>query len=279
MLIAAVALTGGLAVGQKLSSAGAQAPQTLYISCSSPSLGGRLPAAIYLPRNYDAGDARYPVVYFLHGLPANPTAYKINGFVAAAVAASNHAAIVVAPQGSRRTDDDREYLDCGTREDWPAAITHDLTTCIDHRFRTIAGRRGRALIGVSAGGFGSFNIGLRHLATFAAVEAWSGYFAATDPSGWHVLELGSKKADERARIRPAASLAAAVRKRPTLIGFYVGRQDDRFYADNLALNRELTAAGIPHWFASYPGAHSLSVWAGQAPLWLGRALAYLQAPA
>jgi S-formylglutathione hydrolase FrmB len=64
---------------------------------------------------------------------------------------------------------------------------------------------------VSAGGFGSFNIGLRNLATFAAVEAWSGYFAATDPSGWHVLKLGSKDADDQAQVRPAASLAAAVR--------------------------------------------------------------------
>jgi enterochelin esterase-like enzyme len=94
-----------------------------------------------------------------------------------------------------------------------------------------------------------------------------------------VLELGSRDADEQARVRPAGSLAAAVRKRPTLIGFYVGRHDNRFYGDNIALNREFTADRIQHWFATYLGGHSLSVWATEAPLWLGRALAYLEAPA
>ena len=278
-MLVALATLGGLVVRERLSPAVAAPSQTLYISCPSPSLGGTLPAAVYLPQNYEAGEARYPVVYFLHGLPAGPTAYKLNGYVAGAVAASGHAAIVVAPQGSRRSNDDREYLDWGPRENWPAAISHDLTKCIDARYRTIANRRGRALVGVSAGGFGAFNIGLRQLSVFSVVEAWSGYFAATDPSGYHVLNLGSKAADRKARIRPAASLAAAMKKLPTLVGFYVGRQDQRFYGDNVTLNREFTAAHVPHYFATYPGGHSLAVWAKWAPLWLGRALAYLRAPA
>jgi len=278
-VLVALATLGGLVVRERLSPAVAAPSQTLYISCPSPSLGGTLPAAVYLPQNYEAGEARYPVVYFLHGLPAGPTAYKLNGYVAGAVAASGHAAIVVAPQGSRRSNDDREYLDWGPRENWPAAISHDLTKCIDARYRTIANRRGRALVGVSAGGFGAFNIGLRQLSVFSVVEAWSGYFAATDPSGYHVLNLGSKAADRKARIRPAASLAAAMKKLPTLVGFYVGRQDQRFYGDNVTLNREFTAAHVPHYFATYPGGHSLAVWAKWAPLWLGRALAYLRAPA
>lgn len=278
-MLVALATLGGLVVRERLSPAVAAPSQTLYISCPSPSLGGTLPAAVYLPQNYEAGEARYPVVYFLHGLPAGPTAYKLNGYVAGAVAASGHAAIVVAPQGSRRSNDDREYLDWGPRENWPAAISHDLTKCIDARYRTIANRRGRALVGVSAGGFGAFNIGLRQLSVFSVVEAWSGYFAATDPSGYHVLNLGSKAADREARIRPAASLAAAMKKLPTLVGFYVGRQDQRFYGDNVTLNREFTAAHVPHYFATYPGGHSLAVWAKWAPLWLGRALAYLRAPA
>jgi putative tributyrin esterase len=278
-VIVVLAALGGLSVREKLSPAVAAPSQTLYITCPSPSLDGSLPAAVYLPQNYGAGEARYPVVYFLHGLPAGPTAYKLNGYVAGAVAASSHAAIVVAPQGSRKSNDDREYLDWGPRENWPKAISHDLTKCIDSRFRTIANRHGRALIGVSAGGFGAFNIGLRELSVFSVVESWSGYFAATDPSGYHVLKLGSKEADRAARIRPAASLAAAMKRVPSLVGFYIGRQDQRFYSDNLTLNREFTAAHVSHYFATYPGGHSLSVWAKWAPLWLGRALAYLKAPA
>jgi S-formylglutathione hydrolase FrmB len=110
VVLLALAILGGLVVRERLSPAVAAPSQTLYITWPSPSMGGSLPAAVYLPQNYDAGEARYPVVYFLHGLPAGPTAYKLNGYVAGAVAASSHAAIVVAPQGSRKSNDDRE---CG----------------------------------------------------------------------------------------------------------------------------------------------------------------------
>ena len=64
------------------------------------------------------------------------------------------------------------------------AIAHDLPHCIDERFRTIHNRFGRALVGLSAGGYGAFNIGLRNLSMFAAVESWSGYFVATNPAGY-----------------------------------------------------------------------------------------------
>jgi len=108
-------------------------------------------------------------------------------------------AIVVAPQGARVPDSDPEYLDWSPTDDWPKAIAQQLTACVDARFDTIDSRRGRALVGLSAGGYGALNIGLRSLATFGAVESWSGYPVATDPSGYHVLKLSG----------PAARAAAA----------------------------------------------------------------------
>ncbi|MGA2929063.1 MAG: alpha/beta hydrolase-fold protein [Solirubrobacteraceae bacterium] len=154
----------------------------------------------------------------------------------------------------------------------------DLTRCIDARFRTIASRRGRALIGLSAGGFGAFNIGLRNLATFAAVESWSGYFAATDPSGLVTLDLGSEHANRRARVPRGRRLVHRLSTLPTFIGFYVGRQDSRFLNANILLDKSFTAHGIKHTFATYPGGHSGSLWGKWAPLWLGYALTHLTAP-
>src|SRR5581483_10813748 len=163
------------------------APQSISLSCPSPSLGGALPALVYLPSGYKGSAKRYPVIYFLHGLPANPGTYETNGFVAASVTADRAAAIVVTPQGARSAGADREYRDWGAGEDWPAAISHDLVTCIDKRYRTIPSRDGRALMGVSAGGYGAFNIGLRSLDVFGAVESWSGYFEATNLAGTAIL--------------------------------------------------------------------------------------------
>jgi putative tributyrin esterase len=249
--------------------------QRVSVSCRSPSLGGSLPAIVYLPAGYRSGSSRYRVIYFLHGLPANAGSYRANQFVGKAVSSGRNAAIVVAPQGARSDNEDHEYLDLKTTENWPQAISHDLTRCIDSRFRTVASRSGRALVGLSAGGYGAMNIGLRKLATFGAVEAWSGYFEATDPSGNHKLDLGSPQANAAAAVPRGADLKAAVKAHPSLIAFYVGRQDDRFADDNESFDRALAREGIPHLFRTYPGGHSGALWTSESKLWLGYALGAL----
>ncbi len=266
-------LTGGVVTIARLRS-----HAVVAVSCRSPALGGRLPALVYLPTGYGHGSTRYPVIYFLHGLPAGPSSYTANGFVAAAVARGSRRAIVVAPQGARTPNSDREYLDWGPKENWPLAIAGDLPRCIDARFRTIAERGGRALIGLSAGGFGAFNIGLRNVATFRAIESWGGYFEATDPTGLHQLQFGSHRRNAMARVPRGAGLKAAVTKLPTFVGFYVGRQDDRFRNDNVAFDRALTRAHIRHLFRMYPGGHTYALWESLASVWLRYALAPLAVP-
>lgn len=249
--------------------------RTGSITCRSPSLGGQFPTLVYLPAGYDSSRRRYPVVYFLHGLPANPQSYTQNAFVAHALVSAHEQAIVVAPQGARESDSDREYLNWSASENWPKAISHDLTMCIDRRFRTIASRRGRALVGLSAGGYGAFNVGLRTLQTFAAVESWSGYFVGTDPSGYHVLQLGSPAAQRAATVPSGRGLADEVAHWPSLIAFYVGSSDDRFVDANQAFDTSLRQSHIAHVFHVYPGGHSSALWHAQAPAWLALALAYL----
>jgi enterochelin esterase-like enzyme len=248
--------------------------RTVTVDCRSAALGGHLPTIVYLPAGYPNRAARYRVIYFLHGLPAGPTTYTTNDFVAGALRVSQNA-IVVAPQGARGANSDREYLDWGVAEDWPQAISHDLPRCIDHRFRTLPNRFGRALVGLSAGGYGAFNIGLRHLAVFSAVESWSGYFAATDPSGEHILELDSPQADSDGRVPSGAPLKAALATWPSLVAFFVGNQDTRFLTMNQRYDATLRASGAAHRFAIYPGGHSAFLWRSQAAGWLSLALSYM----
>jgi len=254
-------------------------PQTVSVECRSTALDGTLPTFAYLPAGYRSGSTRYPVIYFLHGLPAGPDSYKMNTFVADAVAASGRHAIVVAPQGARDQDSDREYLDWDADEDWPVAISHDLPQCIDKRFRTVQSRFGRALVGLSAGGYGAFNIGLRTLSTFGAVESWSGYFVATDPAGDRILDLGSPKAKRAAQVPSGNDLKDEVTTWPALIAFYVGAQDSRFLNMNEQFDSALTKSRVTHVFRIYPGGHSGALWRSQAPDWLGMALDSLSSEA
>ncbi len=274
-VVALVSFVGGAAV--VLASRGSDQATianatTVNVDCPAPSLSGRLPALVSLPAGYSSRFTAYPVVYFLHGLPAGPTDYENNTFVAAELAAARRRAIVVQPQGARSDNSDREYLDWDAGENWPQAIAHDLVSCIDARFRTNRSRYGRALIGLSAGGYGAFNIGLRNLATFAAVESWSGYFAATNPAGTQILNLGSPQANSKATVPSGPSVTRWLKNWPTLLAFYVGAQDARFLRLNKQYDAALTQSGVPHIFRTYPGGHSTVLWRAQAPVWLGMAL-------
>ena len=60
--------------------------------------------------------------------------------------------------------------------------------------------------------------------------------------------------------------------------FYTGRGDLLFKEENIALDRELTAAKLPHLFELYRGAHESSVWRAHAGPWLRLALAHLARP-
>lgn len=244
-----------------------------------PTAGvGVLHFAISLPSDAAPG-ARYPVIYFLHGLPASDRSYT--GWpilLDQRLGSLASKAIIVTPQAAAQGDSDPEYLDWGAGRDWASAIGTELPQWIDAHFPTIPDRSARALIGVSAGGYGAMSLGLRHLGTFSAIESWSGYFEPTTPDGRRPLDLGSRQADERASMYSLLPrLAARFASEPTFVGLYIGRNDRLFLADNLRFHRALHANGIAHTWGIYPAGHAPSLWLGEAPLWVGLALAHLAA--
>lgn len=249
------------------------------IAYPSRSLRGTMHASVYLPPGYRTSSLRYPALYFLHGLPADANAYARHaGLIAQLVEALSKPAIVVVPQAARDDDEDPEYSNWGAGRNWEHAISVELPAYIDHRFRTIRARTARAIVGVSAGGYGAALCGLQHLGTFSVIQSWSGYFRPTDPSGAHVVSRGSPQADAAASIFAAVPrLSAAFAARPTSFSFYVGAGDPTFESDNVTLDAQLTSFAVPHTFRLYPGGHSWSLWDVHAEEWLGAALSELSA--
>ena len=239
---------------------------------TSAALAGRVHARVVLPAGYDAHPARrYPVVYFLHGLPASSSSYQGNDWLLDALAAAGQAILVI-PQGARDSDSDPEYLDWGQGRNWATYVGTEVPRYVDAHFRTIPSRAGRAIVGVSAGGYGATVIGLNHLGRFSVIESWSGYFHPTDPTGTRALDHG-----------PLAVVHQLVPElhadqRSTFLAFYVGRGDTRFRDENVQLDRELTAAHVPHVFELYRGAHETSLWQGHAEAWFRLALQHLAPP-
>jgi len=242
-------------------------------SFESNAIATRLHFDVYLPAGYATSGKHYPVVYVLHGLPASPTAYQGSQWLAQATQATGRNAIVVMPQGASTSQSDPEYHDWGPGENWETALGVELPAYIDTHYRTIRSRAARAIIGYSAGGYGATMLALHHPATYAAVESWSGYFRATDPTGENTLDI-----DDASAHALVPKLATTLRRYPTFIAFYVGRSDPTFVPDNLKFDRELTQAKVRHLFAVYAGAHSTSLWQTHAKAWLAMALEHLDRP-
>ncbi|MFY9580122.1 MAG: hypothetical protein WAQ33_12435 [Gaiellaceae bacterium] len=90
LCIAVLALT--------LAGAGPSRPagDVVEVRFRSVAISGKLRLPVYLPHGYDHSRLRYPVVYYLHGLPAHATAYRGIDFLRRALDQSRRGALVVA---------------------------------------------------------------------------------------------------------------------------------------------------------------------------------------
>lgn len=230
---------------------------------------------VFLPPGYGRGGRRYPVVYFLHGLPASGRSYRNQrvGMIGRAAVRAGRPVIVVGAQGARTGERDPEWLDHGPGRDWESAVADELIPTIDRRFRTIADRRARAVLGLSAGGYGAMLIGLHNPQAFSVIQAWSGYFFPTDERGRRI-HLGSAAADRRADAHALlADLPAEIRSDGRVtVEFYVGAQDRALRGENERFAHDLRRLGVPHRFAIYPGSHSSKLWNAQQQSWVARAV-------
>jgi enterochelin esterase-like enzyme len=237
--------------------------ERLYVA--SAALGGRRqPVDVYLPPGYGSSpERRYPVFYLLHGFPGRPGAFlaTVRMGVVEDVLLARRAIrpfILVMPFGSTGTFTDKEWVD-GIRphEGWATFVSRDLVRAIDARFRTIRSSSGRAIGGLSEGGYGAINIALHHPREFRVVESWSGYERA-DP----IRSIFGRDAARLAANSPllqVAHTAAVLRHAHVFFWFYSG-SDDRLLGQNRQFATELHQLRVPYRFLVRRGGHNWALW-------------------
>jgi S-formylglutathione hydrolase FrmB len=251
-------------------------------SFNSTALAGTVHYGLYLPPSYASSPRkRYPVIYFLHGLPAQNNTYSEIYWLGQAMEQSGRDAIVIGVEGTRDGDEYPQYLNRGSGENWETASSSELVSVVDQRYRTLRSRYGRAIIGASAGGYGATMIGFHHPGLYSVIQSWSGYFRANDEAGRKVIDLGSHAANERANMHALVpKLHSRLGKKwwkHTHYSFYVGAGDDRFRSDNERLHRELAHVKLPGTrFRIYPGTHGVGLWEDHAHDWIGLATKQLR---
>lgn len=129
---------------------------------------------VVLPPSYATSpDRRYPVVYLLPGYSGNHVV-RLRGPksavpVADRFAESGREVILVGVDSTTKTGTSY-FIDSPRTGDWDRFIQR-VPGEIDARYRTVADRDGRALMGKSTGGFTAMSVGIRHPELFSVIAA------------------------------------------------------------------------------------------------------------
>ncbi len=224
----------------------------------SSSLEKQTAAMMIVP---EGAPGPWPVLYLLHGMSDDHTMWTRRTSLERYV--SGVPLMVVMPDGGRGWYTDAVDL---PKSRYESLITRDLIGFVDDTFPTVRSRAGRAIAGLSMGGYGAFKIALRRPDLFAAAVSHSGavHFGTQDfpddpddrlreyrplfgahpqggPNDVHALAAGIDPT-----LLPALRLDCGV--------------DDFLIEQNRALHTHLETLGLPHEYAEHPGAHDWEYW-------------------
>jgi len=284
-------------------------------SFTSAALGVEKQYVVYLPAGYATSQQRYPVFYYLHGLGGNEENWIKGGAIDKAADALGLEAIIVMPDGDdgfyvnavSPIDYDRcmaegdglfmaghepRRTSCVKRRDYETYIVDDLVNHVDATYRTVATREGRAIAGLSMGGFGALQLSLRHRDVFAAAASHSGVdslvltgpfpYPAGHPEQAQVLRdakdaggpveirrwMAGLIGTDLAHVRELDPTSLVASLAPGELALYIdcGTEDD-FALQNHAtyLHDLLVARHIDHAFFLGPGRHNFRFWSARVP--------------
>ncbi|MEM9194657.1 MAG: alpha/beta hydrolase-fold protein, partial [Myxococcota bacterium] len=137
---------------------------------------------VYLPPSYAKGDDRYPTVMLLPGFGSNhrtmvrydiwkPNTVEL--YEEALAEGRAREAILVMPDAITRWGGS-QFVDSLATGPYQRYLAEEVVAKVDARFRTIADRRGRAIVGRSSGGFGALRMATDRPEAFSVAGSHAG---------------------------------------------------------------------------------------------------------
>jgi len=240
-------------------------------------INSTLPYNVMLPPGYrTTKTTRYPVLYLLHGLGGHYSDWLTRTNVADY--AAQYRIIVVMPEANNswyvngapiRTAGGSER----PGDKYESYILQELLPDVDKRYRTIQSRYGRAIAGLSMGGYGAIKFGLKYPSTFAFAGSMSGALAA---ASWTEDDMKTVKAvydslppvfgAAGSEVRKANDIFQIAQGLPAsrvaaLPYFYLDSGTEDFFCEaNHRFGELLREKRIPHEYRELPGDHSWQHW-------------------
>jgi len=219
----------------------------------SPAVDRTMKYNIVLPYGYEDSDVEYPVLYLLHGLRQNYTAW---GQYGVPFYVDMYNLIVVMPDGGNSWYINYAQSQGGQTNNWEDHILQDVVGHVDANYRTIERRQGRALTGLSMGGYGSITMGLRHPDMFVSIGTTSGALEHGRQASSRLRGPSSPPApaqrtaeEEQRRRRPNPAIgiegfSSQAERTPEGEPFLTAAQADQY--DPFVLIHQIPVEEIPH---------------------------------
>ncbi|GIU84044.1 MAG: hypothetical protein KatS3mg008_0819 [Acidimicrobiales bacterium] len=290
-------------------------PRTLEVDISSAKVApnavhGPHRVRITIPEDYfRSGTARYPVLYLLHGGAGGNSAQWTTGGGAVELITQGKPIITVMPDGGKVGWYTNWVDQSAGAQAWRDFHIDQLIPWIDTNLRTIASKTGRAIAGLSMGGFGAVRYAQDRPDLFAFVASFSGAVDLGDPGTRTVITeqaiqngfpafgpFGPPFWPFDGTWNVLNPVNRASRLRDVHVALYAGAGVNDFDvlertmgASAERLHRALEAAGVPHFWWMYgrpgPGApfgcdggHNFSCWNFALADALPRMLSVLEKP-
>jgi putative tributyrin esterase len=200
----------------------------------------------------------WSVFYLLHGLSDDQTIWMRRTSIERYVAGLP--LVVVMPDGGRGW-----YTNALEGYAYEDDLLKDVVGLVERTFPVKAERAGRAIGGLSMGGYGAVKLGLKHVGTFCSVNSHSGALALFRTE----LEKGKPPSAEFVRV-----FGKSPRGGPEDIFTLVERIDhgrvpalridcgteDFLLEQNRAFHRHLESLRIAHEYEEFPGSHEWAYW-------------------
>ena len=228
---------------------------------------------VALPADYvTATPARYPTLYFLHGLFENERSWAERGGQQVLEDLVNQGAVggflVILPDGGKTF-----YINSlDSRERYEDFFIQELIPAIDRKYRTIAAPAARGISGTSMGGYGALHLAMRHPDIFGSASAHSAALLPKIPNpipsegrwGFYARVLqgpfGSPLSEAYWEANSPLALAEHPESFSHLKLYFDCGDHDRYGFEEGAqlLHQKLVAKKFPHDFALRPGDHGWS---------------------
>lgn len=201
----------------------------------------------------------FPVYYLLHGLSDDYTIWQRRTSIGRYV--QMLPLIVVMPDGGRGF-----YTDAHEGYKYETAIVEDLVGFIDKMFHTRTDRKGRAIGGLSMGGYGAIKLALKYPELFGSANGHSGAYGfghgqwrQDQPEFMRILGPNSDGGPNDVYALAEKFGPATNRAKMPALRIDCGTSDF-LIESNRDFHQHLQTLGVPHEYAEYPGAHDWSYW-------------------